>query len=470
MGDTVNWLKKTSKNITGFTIIYGDSLQMALYHLQSDGTPQLITKEEFALKTTPPTERKRLAHSFLSHGGLKVPFQHLLMREHAFTKQFQFPSKNQVEIKQMLELRLPRDIPSTIDQIVYHFHPISSESQESIQTDVLLFGVSKDLINQERELLKTFGIVPQQIVLSTIVLSSYVMRKINRRSNFPRIILYGAVGRGEVILVEEQGIQFSRSFNYDSADLIHSVHDTVRPVFEALERKYPKAKTYELYIAGEMEQVKDELFLEYYPNRFSLQPAAGNLSPIDFLLFSAASVYTNEERFNLLPDEVKQKIALAKSEIDLAKFRFTWIILVVMFALTFLATSLRMAIALSAVNQKLSSLEPSVREIKEISRSAQMLHLVKTQKIRPLDLLVQIHEKSPQGIALTEFEYDEKGGQVHIKGRTDTQAAVDQYVRVLGAVQWFGQVELQYSESTSDGIRSQFQFAINATLKDRIQL
>ena len=462
----MSWFEKSSsKKIAGITIATGETLQIALYQIQSQGDPQLIGKEEFVIKTTPLSERKRLVHSFISRYGRRIQFQHILMRDRAFTKQFQFPSQNMAEIKQMLALRLPREIPSAIDQIVYHFHPVEHIGKENVQTEILLFGVSKDLVNQERELLKSFGIIPQKIVLSTIVLASFVQKKLGGSSGFPRIVLYGAHGKGEVILVNDRGVIFSRSFTYDSADAIHSLQDAIDPIFEALEKK-EEISAYDLCVSGDIEKMKGQLFIGRYPNRVSLHPKELTLSPMNFLLFAGANIYGDDDRFNLLPEEVKQKIAVAKSETHFAELRFALALTLIVFLIVFFATSIRTAIALSAVNQKLVDLEPSVREIKDISRSAQLLNKIKAQKILPLEILAVAHEKSAGSVSLAEFEYDEKEGSVHLKGRTDSQALVDQYVRALSDVEWFSGVELQYSESTSDGVRSQFQFSINAILKN----
>ncbi len=461
----MKWLEKSSKKTVGFTLVNGDMLEVALYQLQNGSAPQLIAKEEFVIKTTPVAERKRLVSAFLSRAGHRIQFKHLLMRERAFMKQFQFPSRNLAEIKQMLILRLPREIPSALDQIVYHFHPIGGRSQADYQTNVLLFGVSKELIDQERELLKSFGIVPQQILLSSIILSFFIKKKLGPSPGLPRLVLYGANGKGEVILVNDQGVEFSRSFSYDAADLVHSMQDAIQPIFESLEHK-EEIKTFDLCVAGDVEKIKDQIFHGSYPNRLSLHPSGENISAVDFLLFAGADVCEeNFDQFNLLPEEVKQGIAVAKSETHAAHLRVSFILILLILVFISLFSSVRMLLALSSVNQKLSELEPSVRQTKEVSQALQMIHIVKLKKIRPLDLLVQAHAEAPDGVLLNEFEYDDKEEFVRLKGRSDSQALIDQYVRKLSGVQWFSKVELQYSESTNEGGKSQFQFAIQAVLK-----
>lgn len=460
-----NIFEKTSKRTLGFTVLANDILQVALYQIQPDGGDQFIAKEEFDIKTTSLDDRKRLVHSFLSRAGQKVHFKHLIMRERAFTKHFEFPSKDINEIKQMLALRLPREIPSSVDQIVYHFHPIQSLNHDTPKTAVLLFGVSKELVNQERELLKSFGIQPDQILLSSIVIATFVRKKLGLSGGIPRIVLFGAFGKGEVLLAGDQGIQYSRSFTYDSAELLYSVQESLHPIFESLEPK-EDVKSADLCVAGEIHVLKEQLFPGRYPARTNLQPSTDNFSGLDFLFHAGAAIESeNLHPFNLLPDEVKQKIAVKQGEIDASKTRFSFAILVVTFLLIALFSSVRMLIAISAVSTKQASIDASVKEVKEIARSIQAISSLKMRKIRPIDLIAKLHEESPGGILLNELEYDDKEEFVRLKGRADEQSLVDQYVRKIGALPWFSRADLQYSESTNEGGRTQFQFSIQAPLK-----
>lgn len=459
----MKWIQQPSKRLLGFTVISGEKILAAVYHSQGDGNATLMAKAEFDASQISPAERKKAFHAFVSRLG-RVSFKHILLRDKTFSKQFRFPTRNPNEIKQMLALRLPREIPSAIDEIVYHFHAIQDTSENSFQTNVLLFGASKDIVNQERDLLKSFGLSPQHILLSTMVLWNYAERKLETKTGLPKVVVFGAEGKGEVVLVGDLGVQFSRSFTYDSKEPVHSMQDALLPIFEYLEKK-EKVEAYDFCVSGDVDKVKSELFAGEQ-NSISLHPEGKELLPLEFLLYAGACVYREElDRFNLLPEDAKRRIEVARSQSHLADLRIAALEALAVFVLVCVFLTIRMAIAQGVISRKVADLEPSVREIKESVRAAQILQTIKTQKIRPIDLFAQIHEKAPGGISLSEAEYDEREGFLRLKGRTDTQALVNQYVRELEKIDWLSKVELQYSESTSDGIRSQFQFAINAVLK-----
>ena len=460
----MKWLKQSGMQTIGFTIVHGEMLQIALYQLENAGTPQLLGKEEFLFKTTPLQDRKKLVQAFLSRAGRRVQFKHLITRDRVFTKQFQFPSSNPEEIRQMLELRLPREMPFGIDQIVYHSHPIDDPAHAEFHTSVLVFGISKEAINEERELLRSFGILPQQILLSTVALSAHSQKKLGVSSGPGRIIIFGFSGKGEVLVSNSRGIQFSRTFHYETSDMAHSLQDSLQSILDSADFQ-EDLSSYDLCVSGDFENLKDQLFPGLHIHRHSIHPPSQSLTPIDFLMFAAANACSaGFEEFNLLPPEIKAKLASVKTQSQFTRLQMVWVALLFVFFLISLTGSVRAMVALASVNQKLETLEPSLRQIKEVSRSVQTLYKINSKKVEPLDLLVRIHEKAGESISLSEFEYDEKEGLVHLKGRTDAQDMVNQYVKALGGIEWFKQVDLQYSESTSDGVRSQFQFAINAIL------
>lgn len=459
--------RKSSRKMLCVTVLSGGKLWVALLEVQVGREPALIAKESFSIEETSATERKRVVHNFLARAGRRVLFRHIVLRDKAFTKQFQFPSRDMNEIKQMLNLRLPREIPSGLDEIVYHFHPIQGKGDEGLQTSVLVFCVSKELLNQEREALRSFGILPQQIFLSSVALISYAERKVDTKSGLPKVITVGFDGKGEVLLMNRYGIQFSRTFSYETADAVSSVQDALLPIFEFIEHK-EGVEAYDFCVGGDIERLASGLFSAHEPAYVSLYRGQEQLSSTEFLLLAGA--YVSEEdrdRFNLLPEEVKRTLASARSQVHIGELRFVISLTALVFALLSLCGVGRTSLAIWVLNQKAEALEPSVREIKEAVRSIQTFRKIQREKIRPLDLLAQVHEKAPAGISLGEFEYDEKEGFARLKGRSESQSLINQYVRFLQELEWFSRVDLQYSESISEGMRSQFQFAIQMTLKGK---
>jgi len=449
--------------VIGFSLLTGEWLQVALYQYQDGGAdPVFLGREEFSSELD-PLERKKRTQAFFAKGGRSIRFVHLLMRERVLAKQFRFPSKNMNEISQMLTLRLPREIPFSIDQIVYHFHPIGNNEQNNFQTDILVFGVSKEQINSEYELLKSFGVVPNQIVLSTILLGEFAKKKSDASSGLSKIVLYGGGGKGELVVFNRNQVEASRSFTYDPADLIFSVQEALQSSFETFAQQ-EDTKLFDLYFCGEMVKVKNELFEGRYPNRFNLNPAVQNLTYLDFLFYVGANTYREKREFNLLPQDVKKSKAREEEAGAWGKLRFAFVKLIAVAVLLSLVVSFRMLIAVANLNHKLSSLESSVKTTREVGRAVQALNILKVKKVKPLDILAQVHEKAPNGIVLSEFEYNDKEEVARLKGHADSQAMVDQYVHALSEIAWFGPVALQYSENAKEA-SSQFEFSIKASLK-----
>jgi len=460
----MKWLQKTPK-ILGLTVLSGGTLHLALYDLQGN-RPSLIGQDHFATDSTSEQERKRAVGSMLSRVKGKVHLTHILMRERSFVKQFQLPSRNPDEIRQMVILRLPREIPFSLDQVVFHFHPTQSVQPTSIQTNVFLFAVTKEIVNQERALLRTFGLDPNQIVLSSVILSRFAHKQVGTTGTAPKVILFGSHGKGELLMVQEQGIQVSRSFNYSGEDLSGSIQEALQPIVESLNRE-GDTSAYDLCTAGDIDGVRNEILPGRHPSRTSLHPPSSKMSPSEFLLFAGALAYdATYDEFNLLPEEEKTKRAQAETASNWVQLRFASLVFLAIVVVASFIGSARTAIAVSSIHQKLQSLDPSVRETKHIARAVETLYRIEEEKILPLDVMIQVHEKAPIGILLNEMEYNHKDGYVRIKGRAANQSLADQFVRQLEAIIWFARVDLQYSESVTSGLSSEFQFSIQATFKD----
>lgn len=460
----MTWFKQAPKFI-GISALQKEVLHVAIFRADRDGSAHLAKKKEFMANGTMVAETKKELAAFLTGFPKNLPFRHIVQRDRAFTKQFQFPSRSALEIKQMLKLRLPREIPSALEEIVFHFHPIGEEADPAkVQTTVLLFGVSKEAVNQEREALKSYGIHPRQVILSTVALS-FALADSEKAMAAPTLMLYGIGGKGEAILLSRGVIQFSRSFSYDPSEMHLTVQQGVTPVFQTLESEM-EIKSCSLYIAGELESMEGAWFGSRTFVNADIKTSQLQWAPIDFLLNSAArGSWEKCEEFNLVPEEVKRTIEFSKSRQSWSDLRAALTMCVFALLLCFTVLSLRTAVAISVLNRKLTQIEPSVKVTKEVARKVKALRMLQVRKVKPIDLFVSAHQEASGDIRLGEFEYVEKEAQVRLKGAASSQSSIDQYVRSLAGIPWLSRAELQYSESVQGALETQLQFSIRATIK-----
>ncbi len=458
--------KKESSRVMGVSLIQGDVLHFAILQIPAGGRARCIARKEFAYMKLTAAERKHEMHLLLSETGVKnLEYRHIISRDRAFIKNFQFPSKNLNEIKQMLRLRLPREIPSSIDEIVYHFHPIKSESKiATVQTAVLLFGVSKDAVTHEYDIIRSFGIMPDSILLSTIALSGYLRKVHDKSRHLPALFLFGFRGKGEAVLYDLQGVQLSRTFSYDLMDLAHTADAGLRPIFDLLDQNGDE-RSLSVYLGGELYKTESDWLVTRHTIH-ALPEVELNPLPMDFLFAAAAETPDEEcEEFNLLPDEIKGRIFTASLQKSWATLRSAVVFGCMSAFLLSLFFPLRELLGISYFNRQLSILDPDVREVKEISRKVKFLNRLRLDKIRPIDVFVRLHEQAGSEIQLSELEYNSEDKSVRLKGISISQSAIDRYVKALGGIAWFSKVELQYSESSRDSRDLQFQFAVRGSLR-----
>lgn len=458
--------KKETTKLIGVSLLSGDTLHFSILRIPNGGNAQFLAKKDFPVMKLTAAERKHEMHLLLSETGAKnIEFRHLIVRDRAFTKQFQFPSRNIAEIKQMLRLRLPREIPSAIDEIVYHFHQIKAESKiANIQTTVLLFGVSKDAVNHEYDILRSFGIMPNHIILTTVALSGYLRKAHDATHHLPALLIFGNRGKGEAILYDAQGIQMSRTFSYDLIDLAHSTEGSIRPIMDSLDQGGDE-KSYSIYLAGELYKTESDWLVTRHTIH-TLGQAEINPLPMDFLFMAGAETPDEEcEEFNLLPEDVKGRIYSANVQKSWTTLRASIVACVVSVFLVSLFFSLRALLGTSYLDRQISILEPDVKEVKDISRKVKFLNRLRLDKIRPIDVFVRIHEQAGSEIQLNELDYNSEDKSVRLKGISTSQSAIDRYVKELDSIAWFSKAELQYSESSRDAKDLQFQFAVRASLK-----
>lgn len=461
------FFKKESPKLFGVSLLQGEVLHFAVLQVTAaEGRAHCIAKKEFEYLKLTAAERKHEMHLLLSEAGAKnLQFRHLITRDRAFTKQFQFPSRNMNEIKQMLKLRLPREIPSAIDEIVYHFHQIKSDSKiASIQTAVLLFGVSKDAVTHEYDIIRSFGIMPDTIILSTVAFCGYLKKTHDPSRHLPALFLFGNKGKGEALLYDMQGIQLSRTFSYDLMDLAHSTNATVRPILDSIDQGGDE-RSLSVFLAGELYKTESEWLVTRHTIQ-ALPEVELNPLPLDFLF--AAIVGTPEEEceeFNLLPEDIKGKIFTASVQKSWATLRSAVVACCLSALLLSLFFPLRALLGVSYFNRQLSILDREVREVKDISRKVKFLNRLRLDKIRPVDVFVRIHEQAGNDIQLNELEFNSEEKSVRLKGVSISQGSIDRYVKALDGIAWFSKVELQYSESSRDSKDMQFQFSIRASLK-----
>lgn len=440
----------------------GGILHAAIYQHQVQKLV-LVAKEQFPIEELSVENRKKAFSALMNQGRGHIPVTHLVARDKSFIKQFEFPSRNMEEIKQMVALRLPREVPFSLDQITYHIHPVRFLSESDVQTSVFLFGITKEMIAQERAVLQTFGIDPKQFVLTSVVLARYVHKQIGTTGTAPKLVIFSERGKGEVAIVSDQSVAVSRTFQYDPDDISTSIPEALQPIIDALNHK-EDTSNYDLCLGGDIKSIKNEIFSGSYPNRVNLggDEAGGGAQQ---LLMMAAEAYDGTyEEFNLLPDEDKSRIASADTKRHGYALRFAVILFLGLAAAASFYRSARILIAGQAIQRELKKIEPSIRETKATVRLIQTLYYIEKGKVEPMDLLASIHEQAPDGVLLSEMEYDGKDDFVRIKGKTSNQALVDQFVRQLSQISWLARVDLQYSESAAQSLSPEFQFSIQGVL------
>jgi Tfp pilus assembly protein, ATPase PilM len=316
---------------------------------------------------------------------LSIPRQLLTLRV------IKLPSQDKNEIKKMVELQVPKQIPWAVEDIVSDYSIIEKDS--SGYSRVLLAVCQKDVIKRHLNILSSCGLKAGGIALSSEGVCRwfrYFSHKNNIKEAKPVVLLDINAQATDICFYHKENLVFTRSVAFGLADLkndkIGELVEELHKTFSSLQRDEIVSEIGKIIITADLDLVNNlavKLNLDFgceVVARNSLNEAALEKKLIVPLALSegkcaATSILGfaldgSRRSFNLFPPEIKNQEEEKKKIKDLA-FLGLALVLVLVFSAAALAGKIykkeqylkSLAAALKEDNPKAQKIEGLIKKL-----------------------------------------------------------------------------------------------------------
>ncbi len=144
----------------------------------------------------------------------------IIPRRFAILKYLRLPSQNMAEIKKMVNLQLPSQIPYAIEDVVYDCEIV--EHEKSGYSQVLVMIVHKEVFTRYADIFKRSGLHLTRAVLSSFGVAHWLKFQLAKDKNNVQditAVINIDFSSTEICFCENQKFIFSRQINYGSRDL-----------------------------------------------------------------------------------------------------------------------------------------------------------------------------------------------------------------------------------------------------------
>lgn len=435
-------LRKAS--LYGITYVLNDELVISFVEAVS-GRYRMIGQEKIPLESAGTLDTGMISEFRKKISGYqtrKPTWIHLVLRNVSLVKVFSLPETNPDQLDQVISNRIQAEIPYLSEEVI--LHQVIQEGDEGGRTQVLLFGVSKNVLSDQMKKLEAYGIVPNRITLSTEILAWLYRTRIMTSEKLERhtVFVHVFAGQIELLFFEEYRLLQSRWISQDGQPAF-VIQEAVEASLASYQREW-RRKPDMVLMAGDSHVLE----MLQFDQSFIVKQVPLEKGEEALFLFGAviASRQSDEVFDYTLPmhKEIREQIHKTESYSKLT-------ISVMAFAIALLLMAIvEIGVILSQMgwfNYQSNTFSNSVREVKKMRESAVNIRDFYQKKIMPLVVLEQIRDVIPEDMLLTELEYDEDQADITISGTAPQQAQIDQLVSKLGKEALFKSVKLERVQS-----------------------
>ncbi len=452
-------------------------------------TPEISQEEKSEIIIQ---ELKKLNQRFNLHKDFLAT---AMPRHAAIIKTVFLPSDEEQEIRNMVNFEMEKQIPFPIDKAVTDYIIINNADnttkQENInQTEVHLFAVKEETIMQHLEILRTAGLEPDVVSVTSVALAKTLC------GDEQKDTVYAVIDIGdqfsEINLIYKTDLIASRSINLGGMNLSKSIQKEFKMDYlqaqelkkqqgkevqdiEHIKKEWFKTLAREIKISLDLfKKERNNLELNhilltgggsklkglkgYLSKNLKMEVEYAELLPDiehsipqeDIPLFSvpvglAFNCISGMSGINLVPREIQQKQNRKKKRKKILAYSGIALILAGFILAISFNKIIRGQIALNKINQKMEEIHPMIKEVKTMKDQMEKLRESIIGSVVSLDILREITVRCPDNVYLTSFSY-EKDKLTNIKGRTKSHSDVSKFSIALGKSPYFGRIEIKRSE------------------------
>jgi len=385
-----------------------------------------------------------------------------LARKYATVRFLRLPSADDVEIEKMLEFQAAKQLPFLKEDIAIG-HKVLSVGQDGYSS-VILVVVQKNIIDSQLSVMRTAGINPDFIYLSSEAVLNWFLSDTRRRQALQPESLYILIdidaNSGELMICLNGEILFMRSLECGASALkkvaafnewINILKEQIKISYTAFKKENAalEKKAQKIFISGGISEfsnrIKQALQEEFnIPVEFYSASNAGNAAKsVSVTNVLGAVCNTESLKINLMPRELKVK-QLDKEKKD-GLFRF-YILLASLAACFFVMVTARFFYKqayVSYLDGQLNQLKPYVQKAEFMSGKLKAAQQQSDKSNTALEILREIYSVIPRDINISNFSMNEGG--VAIRGVSKTMSQVFETVSALESSKYFKNVKVVFT-------------------------
>ncbi len=422
------------------------------------GRERIPLETEGVLDTGMISEFRKKISSYQTR---KPTWIHLVLRSVSFVKVFTLPETDAGQTEHAISNRIQAEIPYLTEEVI--LHQIIQEAEEGGRSQVLLFGISKNVLSEQMKKLEAYGIVPNRITLSTEALAWFYRTHILAHEKLERhtVFLYAFSGQMELLFFEDYMMLQSRWIS-QSGYQTFAIQEAIESSLMSYQREW-RRKPDMILMGGEVHTLQ----MIQFDQSFLIKQVPSEEGQEDILLLSSVVGSRNcEEVYDYtLPihKEIRNQISKTRSY---SKLTVSAAVLAGAILCLALIQAAAILMQLGWFNYRVSRFSDSVREVRKMRSEASGVRNFYEKKSTPLLALTELREMIPEDVLLAEVEYDESSASLVLNGNAPQQAQIDQFISKLGRSDLFGRVKVERVQSErGERGAALFNFTVTCALK-----
>jgi type IV pilus assembly protein PilM len=463
-----------------------DNLKIAHFKIYPNNKRELIEILTRNLGGLSDDDISKTIQTCIKELKVKNPIFSIAIPAHlVISKNIEVPSTNDKEIKEIINLQAGRHTPYSREEIIIDYIPIGIYKQN--YTKILLLIVTNSLIKKQFGILEKAGIKIEKILLAQEGMA-YLTSKIFKLDSEPAPVGIAHIDElfTDFMIVNKSKAIFIRSIPIGRQHLISDV--------EKFQTKF----------AGEIKKSLEAYQVENIqtpPNLLILTGALEELGPLETILNEAAHLpvrvipYLNhisstdkavcaaqtaknlsffnviaplwayfESKVNLIPEEIKLKMAFIERSKDLTSSGILLLVILLLVFLTLTSNIYFKSAYLKNLDAKYQALAKEAKNLAEDSQKNSLIRSYLTNRGISLKVLTELHEIAPLYLELNDIRFD-KEGKFTIRGTAESMSTVFSFVDTLGKSKYFKEVKTKYTTRRQEGKKDVTDFEINSLLR-----
>jgi len=449
-----------------------------------------VKKEIVALieKEVQSLEEEDLGHFIqqtLAKYGLKNPRTiYVIPSELVITKNIELPSRDQAEIKDIVDLQACRHTPYGREEIAIDYLTVGITAQN--YTKILLVIVNRDVVRRNFEILRKAGIEPAKIsFFSETMACSFNQCFKLAKEQAPVCIIHvdtaftvcNVLGAGRIIFVRSIPIGIQH-LTVEKEMQQERFAEEIKQSIEVYRNENIDDLPSRVLITGAVEGLKElgplvndalkiPAEIVSYAQCFSLSPesqisAASKLS--SYLGVLSGAVCFDEIKINLVPEEARLKRLFEQRSKELIRTVSLLLSLIALICVVLLGKIYINSVYLQKINERFTALHQRAEVVERYFTRVKLIRSYLSQKGMALEVLDEFYKLLPKKIKVTEVVFD-KGKTFRFKGTAYSAAEILSFAQELNRSEYFSEAKTRDISKRKDGNEEVADFEIIATFR-----